>query len=434
MNTGFKQKIRIFTEKVLRFLSIIVLKKYKPFIIGITGSVGKTSAKEAIYAVLKNHFSTRKNIKNYNNEIGIPLTILGIELKKNIFSLVLNFIKILGLILLPLKYPKKLVLEIGVDHPGDIKYLASFINFRIGVITEISEVHLEFFGSIDKILKEKGTLLKVLPEKGLSILNKDSRFFEELAKMSNTKIITFGFSKEADIHVDGAVQMNKINPGQSDFTPNITFKVNYMGNTVPIRLPGVFGEHQVYAALAGISAGLSLGMNLIEISEGLRDYLPPPGRMRCVKGVKNSIIIDDTYNASPKAMLAALNTLGKMEAGRKIAVLGDMVELGSFEEEGHRQVGGRAAGVADILITVGERAEFILDEAMKNGFSKHSVFRFRESEEAGKFLQNFIKQGDLILAKGSQAVRMEKIVKEIMAEPGEAAKLLCRQDEIWQNR
>ncbi len=427
-----KEKLRLTLQKVLRFFARIVLRKYKPLVVGITGSVGKTSAKEAVYAVLKDRFRVRRNIKNYNNEIGIPLTILGIEFHRSVLKWLLNLIKILGLIVLPLRYPKKLILEVGVDHPGDIKYLADFIDFKIGVITEVSAVHLEFFDDIKKLVKEKGTLFKVLPSEGLAILNRDSRFYEALSAMSKAPVFTFGFDERADVHLDGPVKMRKmereIKKGQ---VPSLVFKVNYKRTTVPIRLPGAVGEHQVYAALAAIAVGLNLGMNLVEISESLKNYTPPPGRMKLLSGIKDSLIIDDTYNSSPKAALAALRTLGKIEGKRKIAVLGDMLELGPYTEKGHRQVGKKVSEVADILITVGPMAELILDEAIKRGFSKHSVFCFTESSETGRFLQNFVREGDLVLVKGSQKVRMEQIVKEIMAEPERAKELLCRQDELW---
>jgi len=182
-------------------------------------------------------------------------------------------------------------------------------------------------------------------------------------------------------------------------------------------------------------------MNLVEIAEALKNYQPPIGRLHLIRGIKNTWLIDDTYNSSPSSSLGALDLLAKMaeasgggEPVRKIAALGDMLELGSFTEEAHRQIGAKASRVADILLAVGEKSIFMADEAKKNGLANENVWYFASSEEAGRELQNLIREGDIILVKGSQGIRMEKIVKELMAEPERAKELLVRQEEGWDDR
>jgi UDP-N-acetylmuramyl pentapeptide synthase len=197
-------------------------------------------------------------------------------------------------------------------------------------------------------------------------------------------------------------------------------------------LSGVFGKTQSYAAAAAALAGLIFGMNLVKISEALTHYRAPAGRLRIIPGIKGSTIIDDTYNSSPTACHEALDVLRRLKAKRKIAVLGDMLELGRYTMAAHHEVGRLAAKVVDLLITVGLRAKFIAEGAIEAGMAKKSVVSFQSVREAGLFLQEKIRENDLILVKGSQGVRMERIVLEVMAEPQNAAELLVRQSPAWQ--
>jgi len=429
--------IKRIIELKLRFYAKLVLKKYKPDIIGITGSVGKTSAKEAIYAVLSSEFKVRKNIKNYNNEIGVPLSILGSESGyKNVFAWIGIFIKAWLLILFYKKdYPDILVLEMGADKPGDIKYLVDFAPCKIGVVTAIAPVHLEFFKTMERIIREKQIIVSHLKQDGFAVLNGDDQEVLKMKEKIKAKVLTFGFQNGVDIK---AFEPNVMKGGAEskwvDYSiQGIGFKVAYQGANVPFFLNAVFGEHQVLAALAAIGCGIAYSMNMVEISEALKKYVSPPGRMKLIQGVKHTFIIDDSYNSSPSASLAALEVVKKIGIdGEKYAAFGEMAELGDYTEQGHREVGRAAAKVVDYLITVGEKAKFMADEAIKSGLDKDHVYSFGLTEEAGKFIQERIKIGDLILIKGSQVSRMEKVVKELMAEPEKASQLLVRQGSEWQ--
>ncbi len=425
-------------EWKLRLLAKWVLKKYKPLVIGITGSVGKTSAKEAVYTVLSSKFRVGKNIKNYNNELGVPLSILGSESGyRNPVVWIFVFLKALGLLLFKKKdYPEILVLEMGADKPGDIRYLTKLAPCHIGVITAIGRVHEELFGSLEKIIKEKQILVTHLKEDGWAILNADDALVMETKDKIKGRILTFGFSDDAEVKAaELAVSAGPSpDPWADGQIKGLSFKLLYKGSSIPVFLPSVLGEHQVYSALAAAAVGLTLGLNGANISAALRNYKSPPGRMNLIPGIKRTSIIDDTYNSSPIAARAALRVLKKINvSGRKIAVFGDMLELGEFTESGHREVGEAVPGAADILVTVGDKAGLIGDEAAKRGLPRNKIHGFDNTYEAGKFIQEILKQGDIILVKGSQGARMERVVKELMADPLRAKELLVRQGQEWKN-
>lgn len=418
---------------ILKILARITLWRYRPIIIAITGSMGKTSTKEAIFSVLKEDFSVRRNIKNYNNEIGLPLTILGVtSAGRSIIGWFFNFIKAFLFLIYYPKYPKILVLEMGVDKPGDMEYLMSIVRPHISVFTGVGDipVHVEFFKGPKALAREKGKIIKYLTRNDFAVLNIDDPLVANRADKTKAKIISYGFSDEADFC-----------PQELDFSYSldeqdilgISFKIISSGKVVPFRLSGILGYHQLYVALAAIAVGKILGMNLVEISNHLADYQGPAGRMRLLGGVKNSFIIDDTYNASPTATQKALETLGDIPAeGKKIAVLGDMLELGSYAQKAHRKIGRLALEVSDIFIAVGPFMKTAFLEAKKRGFATSNLYFFNSADEAKKKVEELIDPGDLILVKGSQSMRMEKVVLEIMQEPQKAKELLVRQDRQWQ--
>ncbi len=419
-------------QKILYVLAKSTLKKYKPDVIGITGSMGKTSTKEAIFAVLSSKFRVRQNLKNYNNELGVPLSILGSESGfKSVFKWLGVFFHGLKLILFRNRnYPQILVLEMGADHPGDIKYLTDLASCKVGVVTGIGPAHLEFFESIDKIIKEKRVIVTHLKPDGYAVLNHDCEETYSMREKTRAKVLTYGFSDQADVRAleDGVI-------GEGVLIEGINFKLSYKGSTVPIFIPGVLGSQHIYAALGGAAVGLIYGLNLVEIAESLKKYKPPKGRMNLVPGIKNTLIIDDTYNASPiptEKSLEVLQAIRLPEKNQKFVALGDMLELGSFSEEGHKRVGQKVAECKiDYLITVGEKSRDIARGAERAGMVQDRIFSFSEPEEAGRFIQNKIQQGDVVLVKGSQGMRMEKVVKELMAEPLRACELLVRQDKEW---
>ena len=424
-------------EWKLRILAKWVLRKYKPRIVGITGSVGKTSTKEATYTVLSSKFRVRKNIKNYNNELGVPLSILGLESGyKNPFAWLGVFFRAMAMLLLRQKdYPEILVLEMGADKPGDITYLTELALCHVGVITAIGHVHEEFFGSLDKIIKEKQIIISHLKKDDFAVLNADDALVMQTRDKTRGQVITFGFSEQA--HVRAAEVDVSAGPSADPWVDvqikGLSFKLVYRGSTVPVFLPSVLGEHQAYSALAAAAVGVAFGLNSVEISAALKRYQSPPGRMNLLAGIKHTSIIDDTYNSSPMAARAALKLLGQIKvSGHKFVALGDMLELGSYTEAGHREVGEAVVGQADVLVTVGERAKIMAEAAREKGMSEDKVFSFGSTLEAGTFIQERLKPGDLILVKGSQGARMERVVKELMAEPMRASELLVRQGPEWQ--
>jgi UDP-N-acetylmuramoyl-tripeptide--D-alanyl-D-alanine ligase len=426
-----KSKKIIYLEKLLRFMAKAVLWKYRPTIVGITGSVGKSSAKEAVFKALSSKFKVRKNEKNYNNEIGLPLTIIGSESGNgSIWGWVRIFFKWLGVVIFPGKYPEILILEMGVDRPGDMGYLLSFLNPAIGIITNISGSHLEFFKSIENILKEKGRLVKNLPEDGLAILNSDDEKLFAFKDGLKVPAILFGLENNAEIKAsDVSFNFNNFQP------QGISFKLNFKGKIVPIRLPSVLAPHLVYAALSAVAVGIFFKINLVDIASALENFVPPLGRMNLIDGVNKSYVIDDTYNSSPASTLAALDVMKNLKALRKIAALGDMLELGENSESGHREVLTHAleSGIT-IFFVSGDRMKKAAFELEKEGKLSGKVFYFDDPEFLGSELKKGLREGDLVLVKGSQGMRMEKAVFEIMADQKNAEELLCRQSKDWRKK
>lgn len=423
----------------LKILAGLIVKKYRPIIVGITGSVGKTSAKEAIFEVIKGVRLVRMSVKNYNNEIGVPLTIIGSPSGgRNPFAWLAVFWRAWKLIIWRDKdYPQVLVLEMGVDRIGDMKYLVSFAPPQVGVVTMVSYSHLEYFGSLANIKKEKQGLIENISNQhgaGLAVLNYDNELAREMAAASRAPVLTYGLGEGADLRAQDISY--SFSRGGYDFS-GLHFKLNHRGAIVPVSLPQALGPAAVYAALAGAAVGLYFGQNLVEIASALRGYVSPPGRMRLLPGIKHTFIIDDTYNSSPEAARSAVEVLAGIridEKAKKYAVLGDMLEIGSYTEEGHRVVGKLVADSGiDYLFAVGERARHYAHGAAEAGLSADRIFHFDQPLEAASFLEDRIKEGDVILVKGSQGARLEKVVKEIMAEPDRAGELLVRQGQDWEN-
>lgn len=421
----------------LKILASLILKKYRPAVIGVTGSIGKTSTKDAIVKVLEKKFNVRSSFKNYNNEIGLPLTIIGVSSPgRNILGWQKVFWRALKLCLFKdTNYPEILVLEMGVDHPGDLEYLLSIAPAEVGVVTAISYSHLEYFGSILNIKKEKQVLIEKLDSQGLAVLNYDNEYSRDMAEISKAKVISYGLKEGANLRAQD-ISYNFTKGGYE--LAGINFKLNYNGSIVPVFMKDVMAETALYAALAGAAVGLHFGLNLVEIAQALHDFHLPKGRMSLLPGIKNTFIIDDTYNSSPEAAMSAINTLSQIKIdgdAKKYAVLGDMLEIGSYTEAGHHLVGEMVAlGKIDYLVAVGERAWEFIRGAKQSGLSDDHIFHFDFSDQAGNFLQDRIKQGDVLLVKGSQGARMEKIVKELMAEPERAAELIVRQTGEWENK
>jgi len=411
-----------------------LLTKQKPAIIAVTGSVGKSSTKQAIWAVLKDRFAARVSPKNYNTEFGVPLTILGLELPA--FKLGwLGVLKRAGwrAMFPPKDYPKTLILEMAADKPGDIAYLCDIARPDIAVITTVGESHMEFFGSVDSLVKEKGTLAERTNKDGCVILNRDDEKVWAMRNRTKARVMSFGFHEEADMR---ALELSiNYSHDEEGGAGGVSFKLAYQGSAVPVHIPNVLGRQAVYAALAAACVGVSRGMNLLEVSEQLAAYEPPPGRMRCLYGIKRTLLIDDTYNSAPKSALAALDALRDVpvgESSRRFAVLGDMLELGPVSVEGHEAVGRHAVECGiDYLVFVGELMGDAEKAARAAGKSQDQMFHFSNTDQAGRFVQERMKNGDVVLVKGSRGMHMEKVVKELMADPMEADHLLVEVEKDW---
>lgn len=414
---------------ILKGLAKMTLIKYKPGIIGITGTVGKTSTKLALETVLSHSRSVRASSKSFNNELGLPLSIIGDwdEMGGAFFWLKVLVFGVLQLIFKNAKYPEILVLEYGVDRPGDMKYLLDIARPHIGIFTGVGDVpvHVEFFAGPEAVAREKAKLIHQLPATGFAVLNADDVTVLEVQDQTRAQVVTFGFSEDADMRISNFSQ------SFSEGAAGISLKLTYGGSFVPVRLENALGRGQAYAVSAAAAVALIFGMNLVKIAEALGEYSSPPGRLKVIPAVKGATIIDDTYNASPLAMREALDVLRTLKSKRKIAVLGDMLEIGKYTLEAHEAAGKLAAGSADVLITVGSRGKLIAEAALRAGLSKKSVHAFMSVREASGFLEKMIQKGDLILVKASQGVRLEKLVKEVMANPIKAGELLVRQSKAW---
>jgi UDP-N-acetylmuramoyl-tripeptide--D-alanyl-D-alanine ligase len=428
VNNAEPKKIKI-TKSILRTLAFLILKKYNPKIVSITGSVGKTSTKEAVFSVLASRFRVRRSEKNYNNEIGLPLTIIGAESGGNsIMGWLKVFLKWLVAIIFPVEYPEILILEMGADRPGDIEYLTSFVKSNVGIVTDVSFSHIEFFENLERVAKEKMSLFQSLDDKSLAIINTDNPYIEKLKGQVKCRLVTFGFSDSAEMRATDVF----FNYSEGREIKGLSFKLNYRGTTLPVRLNNVLAKHQIYPALVAVAVGFEFGINLVESTALLVNFSAPRSRLNIVQGIKNTVIIDDTYNASPASVGAALEVLGEIKSSRKIAVLGDMLELGGETEKSHKGIGRKFLEIkGDVFFAIGSRMKFAVAELEQHGFKKENIFSFDNPMDTGKKIQEVMKEGDLVLVKGSQGMRMEKVIEEIMAEPQKAGELLCRQSQEW---
>ena len=424
-------------ERYLGWMAQAVLRRHHPLVIGITGNVGKTSAREAIYAVLSSKVTVWRGLpdKNYNNQIGVPLVILNaIHHGKNPIGWLGVAFRFLQLYW-GKQYPPVVLLEMGIDRPGDMDYLLQMARPQIGILTGIGKipVHVEFFANPDAVLAEKLKLAQSVPQDGSVILNADDERLENISAIRAQKILTYGFSSTAKIRVE-EFQIHIGESGSAKIPDGIVFKIAYGGSLIPVKILGALGKAQALAAASAFAVGISYGMNPVEIVAALVNYHTPPGRLRVFNGVRGSVILDDTYNAAPAAMEQALETLRLVPGKRKIGVLGDMLELGSYSEEAHRRIGSLIPGACDILMTVGSRAVLIRDQALKGGFNPANTYHFSNSREVAKTLLLLLSEGDLVLAKGGQSMRMERVVESIMAEPEKAKELLVRQSVDWKRK
>ena len=370
----FLKKIVI---SILTWEAKLILKKYKPKIVAITGSVGKTSTKDAVAKVLESRFRVRKSQKSYNSELGVPLAIIGAETGWNSILKWLEAIwQGFRVIVRRVPYPEILVLEVGADRPGDIKAIRSWIEPEVAIVTALAEtpVHVEFFSGPEEVFAEKAELIKNLSPEKFALLNFDDLEVMKLKEKTQARVLTFGISEGSEVWGHGYELIFR-----AGVPEGIEFKTKYQNQEAPVKILNAFGKHQIYAGLAAIAAGTIFGVKLEDAAEALSIYSPPPGRLKLIKGIKDTLIFDDSYNSSPKALQAALEVLGEIPAPRKIAVLGDMLELGKHTITAHRDLGKFAADKINLLVAVGVRAKFFSEGAVKAGFKKRDIKSFSNS-------------------------------------------------------
>jgi len=413
---------------VLRMLKAMAkyrLKRFKGKIVGITGSIGKSSTKDAVFTVLNTQFKVKKTKKNMNSDFGLCLTILDIE---SGFSSATkwSWFLIKGLFNCMMKdHSEILLLEFGIDKPGDMDFLASVVKPDMVIFTGVSPVHMAEgqFSNLEEIFAEKHKLIEAMREHGVAVLNLDNELLRDLAKKRGRKsTVTYGKEHEADFWA-GQIKQN---------LQGINFVLHHDNRHYDVHA-NVVGEYQVFVLMPAIICGVLMGMTLENAIAAIEKYTLPPGRMSLIPAINDSTILDSTYNASPEAMREALKTLAAVAGERrKIAVLGNMNELGKHSQIMHEMIGELAPGCADVLVTVGDDAMTIAAKAKEKGMNEKNVFSFKTSLEAAGFLADKIKKHDVILVKGSQNnVRLERFVKALMAEPEKAKELLVRQEPAW---
>ncbi len=417
----------MFKNLILKWLANLareIIAKHRPKIIGITGSVGKTSTRDAVYAVVSTAFSARVGKKNFNNEFGMPFAALGVDSPgRNALKWAVVFLKGYWTLYVG-SFPKILILEMGVDKPGDMDYLLSIAKPDIAVLTNIGIAHYEFFKTQEAVAMEKSKLIAAVSENGAVILNANSKIVLEQVSKTKAKVITYGFGDESNVRVT-ILEEKFTSPAVS----KISVHTNFSNFEAVIN---AIGTPHVSSCAAAISIGLNLNMSVEDIIKGLTNYKPALGRLNVIKGVKQSIILDDSYNASPASVEEALSVLGRTPQQNKMAVLGDMLELGELSSEAHQRIGEIISKMQLVsFIAVGSLSKITLESAIKNGFDESKAFWFETSSEAKDFVRDNLPAECVVLVKGSQGVRMEKISKELLIEPQAAPKLLPRQYGKW---
>ena len=406
-----------FIYRVLAFYARKVVRKYNPTIIAITGTVGKTTTKESVYQVLSDAFPGKvwKSEGNLNAEIGIPLSILGYKKLPNKF-LWPAFLFGAASRVNQKNYPKYLVLEMGVENKGDLKYFASIFKPQYLIVTSVALAHLSNFSSLEEYQEEKLSILDEVPENGKILLNYDDSI---LLKIDNDKVVSVA-SKNllADYHAESIRLTSK----------GTEFRICRSGRKIAIR-SHLLGEHLINSSMFAFAIADILEVSLIQTGKSLEKIMPYPGRMNLLPGKRGTIIIDDTYNANPISVEAALVTLSEIDhKGRKVLILGNMNELGQIEKKAHEAIGAYAKGRCDFAIFVGNNAV-----TMQKGYGDMKTsLTFINRNELISLLEKIIKENDLILVKASQNGNyFEEVVKNLMQSPEKADKLLVRQNKFW---
>ncbi len=411
----------------LGILARAVLKRYQPTIVMVTGSVGKTSTKDAVAAVLSKKFFVRKSEKSFNSEFGVPFTILGVD---NPWRNPVAWLKVvkrgIALLLLPNHYPSMLVLEVGSGKPGDLAQILKIATPDAVVVTRLPEipVHVEAYASPEAVQEEEFSPAYALLPAAPLIIPADDAYAVNSAVRISARVITYGHTSDASVRVGVPTFLEDKNE-----VVGMQAEVTTTDGSATVRVLGSVGATQALPAAAAIAAGSAFQIPLTEALAALEAYEPPPGRGRLLKGKNAAVIIDDSYNASPAAVEQALHTLKAFpRAKRRIAVLGDMLELGRYSVMEHERIGALARASADLLVAVGIRARGLVPAP-----DTPNTLLFDSAEAAAETLTEYLREGDVVLVKGSQSIRTERIVEALLADPTDA-RLLVRQEKAWKKR
>ena len=380
---GYRSRAVIAVKDTLWALGDLARERRRTFgipVVALTGSNGKTTSKEMISACLESTFPVLKTKENLNNLIGLPLTLLRLTEKERI-----------------------VVLEMGMNVPGEIRRLTEIAEPDVGLITNIEKVHLEGLGSIERVKEEKGELFRKMKKDGVILVNQDDPRVVDLASEFPGQKITFGVERAADIKAK-EVRLRE--------TEKTSFVLVMEGEETEITLP-LLGKQFVPNALSAIGVASLFGMEIAKAKKALEVFHPPPMRMEITRLAMGATLINDAYNANPRSMEAALETLAERKGrGRAIAVLGDMMELGNFTEPAHQHLGRVARDLSiDLLLVLGEQAPIVVESALRHGFSPQNVKVVESHSEAITLLEEMIQEGDWILVKGSRRMAMERIAE-----------------------
>ncbi len=371
------------TLKALQALAASYRSRFTIPFVGITGSVGKTSTKEMVACALGVKYNVLKNEGNLNNEIGVPLTIFNLN-----------------------EGHEAAVVEMGMSGFGEISALTAIVRPKVGIITNIGISHIEKLGSRQNILKAKLELLEGLQPDGLLILNGDDVLLSGVKGLLPQRSVSYGLEEGVDY-----LAFNVKSYGES----GVEFDITVEGRDYTVKVPAP-GMHNIYNALAAVAAGCELGVPMEDLLQGISRFVPGKMRMNIIKA-NGLTVINDAYNSSPQSVKAALDVLEELEAGRRVVVLGDMLELGEWSAQAHLETGRQAAGMKlDYIVTSGTCASDIVKGAAEAGFPAERLAAFPDNASTLEYLTKIVQKGDAILVKGSRGMKMEEIVHSLTAE------------------
>ena len=356
-------------------------------VVAVTGSTGKTTTKDMAHSIFMERMRSARTEENFNNEVGVPLTLLSLEPRHEIC-----------------------VVELGMRGRGQIRDLAEIARPDVGIVTNVGPSHVELLGSIENVALAKAELVEALGPDGIAVLNADCEYTAAMKERTRAKVVFFGIERDADVRATGIESLGE---------DGTRFTMSYGQRSFQVHVP-VPGIHNVYNALAAGASALVMGVDSFAVADGLFHFEPSHGRSGIVETTRGFTVIDDTYNANPASMRAALATLREVAGGRrKIAVFGNMLELGEISTEAHRELGrATVALTCDVLVTVGNLARLAGEEALRLGRSPRDVIMCDTSAEAVDVLERLARPGDVILVKGSRAMKMEEIVSALVRGTG----------------